>query len=88
MIEADLEVKNKDGLHIRAAALFVQIASKYKSNVTVIKDGNTANGRSILELLTLFAEQGSVLHIIVDGEDEKQLLDEIKELIEGNFEEG
>lgn len=73
------------GLHARAAALFVQSANKYRSRVNVIKNDQEVDGKSIMGLLTLAAEQGSVIQIIAEGEDEKELVSELSSLINNKF---
>ncbi|MFN3966381.1 MAG: HPr family phosphocarrier protein [Endomicrobiia bacterium] len=87
MIEKTFIVKNKLGLHARPAGLFVQTVNKYKSQVRVFKNDQEVDGKSIMGLITLAAEYGSVLKIIVDGEDEKELLEELTKLFENNFNE-
>lgn len=72
----------KVGLHARPAADFVREAEKYRSDVRVTKDGMSANGKSILALLTLAAESGSELVLEVDGPDEEQALDVLKTKLE------
>ncbi len=85
MIEKQFIVKNKLGLHARSAGVFVQITNKYKSNVRVLKNDQEVDGKSVMGLMTLAAESGSVLKIIVDGEDEKELIDELIQFFENKF---
>ena len=82
-----LEIKNKLGLHARAAALFVQTVNKFSSQVTVANDGQTADGRSIMGMLTLGAPQGSKIHIEIIGEDADKALRAIEKLLDRRFNE-
>lgn len=82
-----LEIKNKLGLHARAAALLVQTVSKFSSQVTFSKDGQTADGRSIMGVLTLAATQGSKLVVEANGEDAERAVKAIEKLIEERFNE-
>jgi phosphocarrier protein HPr len=82
-----LEIKNKLGLHARAAALLVQTVAKFSSQVTFVKDGQTADGRSIMGILTLAAPQGTKLHVEAVGEDAEQVVRAIEKLIDKRFNE-
>ena len=82
------EIKNKLGLHARAAAQFVRVSSKFSSDITIKKDGYTVDGKSILGVLTLAAVKGTVIEVIAEGEDSQQAFKEIEELIECGFGEG
>lgn len=85
MQEITLVIRNKVGLHARPAALFVQTASRFKSKVLAIKDGREANAKSILSILTLGAEQGAVVTVRAEGEDELEAVGALRELVENNF---
>jgi len=85
MLKKEFEVKNRVGLHARPAAIFVQTANKFKSNITVEKDGKKVNAKSILGILSLGVERGAHIVIKAKGEDEKKVIHEIKELIENKF---
>jgi phosphocarrier protein len=85
MREVTLTIRNKVGLHARPAALFVQTASQFKSSVLAIKDGREVNAKSILSVLTLGAEQGAVVTVRAEGEDEVEAVEALKELVENNF---
>ena len=85
-IEKDLIVNNKQGLHARPAALFVQIANKYQSNVIVKKQDQEVNGKSIMGLMTLAAEKGSSVTIIADGPDAVEAMNELEGIISGDKE--
>ena len=80
-IEKELLVLNKQGLHARPAALFVQIATKYDSNITVTKDNESVNGKSIMGILMLGLQQNSRVKIKVDGHDAEKALAEIEEFL-------
>ena len=82
------EIKNKLGLHARAAAQFVRVSCKFNSNITIKKDGYTVDGKSILGVLSLAAVKGTTIEVITDGEDSKEAFDEIEKLIECGFGEG
>ncbi len=68
-IEKEIVIKNKQGLHARPAAVFVQIAIKYDSEVILRKGEESVNGKSIMGILTLGAESGTPVTLIVDGPD-------------------
>jgi len=78
-------IKNKLGLHARAASQIVSIANKYASEVTIQKGNVTANGKSLLGILTLDAPLGSELLVDVDGSDAQELLDKLVDLVENKF---
>jgi len=82
-----LEIRNKLGLHARAAALFVQTVNKFSSEVMVSKDGHTADGDSIMGMLTLGATQGSKILVEATGEDAEKALRAIERLLESRFNE-
>lgn len=85
MIQRTVTVKNKLGLHARPSALVVKAATKYRSDFHITKDGMEINGKSIMGVMMLAAECGSVLELRANGVDEEYLLDEISELIESGF---
>lgn len=85
MLKREAVIKNTLGIHARPAASLVKIAGKYKSNITFVKDGIKANGKSIMDLLMLEADKGSKVEIIVDGEDEKKALEAVIKLVERGF---
>jgi len=87
MIEENLIIKNKMGLHARPAAVFVEIASQYESDIMVSKEGLEVNGKSIMGLLMLAAEKGTEIQLKVNGDDEKEAFDELKGFLEGKFNE-
>ena len=77
-----LIVKNKQGLHARPAALFVQIANKFDSRITVKHNQEEVNGKSIMGILMLGAEQGSSVIIEAEGSDAQAALGELEKIIE------
>lgn len=77
-IEKEFVVTNPQGLHARPAAMIVQIASKYNSNVTIDKDGEQVNGKSIMGILTLGMQQNTRMRVIIEGEDAEQVLKELE----------
>jgi len=87
MVEHKLIIQNRYGLHARPAALFVEIASKYDADVTLIKDGVEVNGKSIMGLLILAAEKGNEIILRSNGKDEADLIQALVALLEGKFNE-
>jgi len=84
LIEKKLTIQNDQGLHARPAAIFVQIANKYESDIVVKKGRQEVNGKSIMGLLTLAAEKGSMLHIKVNGPDAKKAMLELEKVLLGD----
>lgn len=82
-----IEIKNKLGVHARAAALLVQTVNKFSAQVTFSKDGQIADGRSIMGVLTLAASQGSKVQVEASGEDAEQAIRAIERLIDRRFNE-
>ncbi len=87
-ISKRLEVKNRLGLHARAAALLVQTVSRFSSEVKISKDGQVVDGRSIIGLLTLGAAKGSRVRVEAKGNDAQESFKAIEELFEKRFDEG
>ncbi len=85
MLEQQATVKNKLGIHARPAALLVQAVAKFTSEITLEKDGLAINGKSIMGVMMLAAEVGSVITVRVKGEDACTALDHIVEMIESKF---
>ena len=85
--EARLTLVNTLGLHARAAAAFVQAFQGMDVEVTVSWQGRTANGRSVLDLLTLGAPQGSVLEVRLDGADAERAMEALRRLVADRFDE-
>ncbi len=87
MISRDIEIKNKLGLHARAAAKLVHIAARYKSDIKVKKGEEEVDGKSILGILLLAAGRGAVVTIRAEGEDEREALEAVEKLIDTKFDE-
>jgi len=81
LIKKELLVKNKQGLHARPAAIFVQVANKFDSRITVRYHDEEINGKSIMGILMLGAEKGSLIVVEADGEDAEIALAELEKLI-------
>lgn len=77
-----VQIKNKAGLHARPSSLFVQVATKYDSEIKVRYEDEEINGKSIMGLMLLAAEEGRSLELEVDGPDEDEMLEELVNLIE------
>jgi phosphotransferase system HPr (HPr) family protein len=88
LIERELAIRNRLGLHARAAAKFVQTASRFKSAVKVRKNGEEVDGKSILGILLLAASQGTRIVISVSGEDEADAFAAVEDLVTRSFDEG
>ncbi|MDP9253586.1 MAG: HPr family phosphocarrier protein [Verrucomicrobiota bacterium] len=86
-LEKDITIVNRLGLHARPAAMFVRIASRYRAEIWVDKEGEQVNGKSIMGLMMLAAGQGSKLHIRCEGQDADKAMQEIEELIKARFNE-
>jgi phosphocarrier protein len=83
--EIQLQIRNQLGLHARACALFVKTASRFKSEVLVSRDGLEVNGKSIMGVMMLAAEEGSMILVKAIGADEGDALSAIQELVDGKF---
>ena len=86
-IEKEITIINRLGLHARPAAMFVRIASRYRSEVWVEKEGEQINGKSIMGLMMLAAGQGSKLKIRCEGADADKVMEELEDLIQKKFNE-
>ena len=87
VIVYELVIENQSGLHARPAAAFVKMANNFRAEITVTKDGDSVNGKSIMGLLTLAAARGTKLVIEAEGDDATEAVDAIQSLVEGNFNE-
>ncbi|MFA5834792.1 MAG: HPr family phosphocarrier protein [Bacteroidota bacterium] len=87
MIEKDVTIKNRAGLHTRPAAALVKLAAQFQSEFFIYKDGFEINGKSIIGVMTLAAEQGSTLQLKFDGSDEQQAAQAVVGLFERGFDE-
>lgn len=83
-IEKEITVMNRQGLHARPAALFVQIASKYDAKVTVRRNEESVNGKSIMGVLMLGAEYQTKIAIIADGDDAEAVIKDLEEFLNKN----
>ncbi|HEY3359734.1 MAG TPA: HPr family phosphocarrier protein [Polyangia bacterium] len=84
-VEQSFVIRNELGMHARAATRFVQIANRYRSDVDVEKDGQVVNGKSIMGVLMLVAAQGTKITVRTRGEDAKDALASLAELINNKF---
>ena len=80
-----MRITNRLGLHARAAARFVQTANRFRSKVTLSRDGRTMDGKSILGILLLAASKGTLLVVAAEGEDEQAAVEALAGLIGGGF---
>lgn len=87
MITREVAIRNKLGLHARAAAKLVHTAARFKSDVKIGKGAEEVDGKSILGILLLAASNGSVITITANGDDEAAALESIQHLIESKFDE-
>jgi len=85
MTDMNVTIINKLGLHARAAAKFVTLASSFNSDIQVSRDGRTVNGKSIMGVMMLAAAKGTQLTLHVSGKDEIDALDQLNGLIEDKF---
>ncbi len=85
--ERTVEILNKRGLHARASAKFVKLASSFEAEVQVSKDGQTVDARSIMGLMMLAAGPGSTIHIAAEGEHAAEALEALCALVAARFEE-
>ena len=85
MPELQLLIRNQLGLHARACALFVKAASKFKSEVFVSRDDLEVNGKSIMGVMMLAAEEGATILVRAVGPDEAEALQALRELVDGKF---
>lgn len=88
MIKTKITIINKLGLHARASAKFVSTAARYQSNIELIKDKQTVNGKSIMGVMMLAANKGSELIMEIEGPDEIQMNEALVQLINNFFGEG
>jgi len=79
--QREVRIRNKLGMHARAAVKFVQMANKFRSEVRVLKDGTEANGKSIMGLLTLVAALGGTMTIICEGDDAEGAVTALADLV-------
>lgn len=87
MIERQVEIVNRLGLHARAAAKLVHLAGRFSSRISLAKDGEVVDAKSILGILLLAAAQGARVTVRCEGDDEQQALEAVVTLIADRFEE-
>jgi phosphocarrier protein HPr len=85
LVEKNVQITNRLGLHARPAALVVQKANKFKSEITLQKEDLEVNAKSILSVMALAAEMGSIVIIKAEGEDEAEAVEELAKLFEQKF---
>jgi len=83
--ETECVIPNELGLHLRAAAAFVKVAESFQSDVTMFRDGLSANGKSIIALVTLAAAKGTPIRIVAAGPDEAEAIAALEALVVGGF---
>ena len=81
LLKKKLTVKNKQGLHARPAALFVQAANKFDSRITIRRDEEEVNGKSIMGILMLGAENGTQIILEAEGEDAQIAITELEKVL-------
>ncbi len=81
----DIKIINKLGMHARAAAKFVKLASEFSSNIEVERDNQRVNGKSIMGVMMLAAAKGSTITLHADGDDAQRAIDALSELINNRF---
>lgn len=87
VVERVVTIVNELGLHARPSAEFVKLASKFSSDVSLVRDGNAVNGKSIMGVMTLAAERGTPLTVRAEGEDAEEAVRSLGELVARGFEE-
>lgn len=85
MLSKEITIVNKLGLHARAAAKFVKLASRFESEVYLSRDGKRVNGKSIMGVMMLAASKGTNLELSADGRDEGQAITELEGLVDDCF---
>jgi phosphocarrier protein HPr len=85
VIQREVRIVNRLGLHARAAARFVHTANRFRSRITVAREGRTMDGKSILGILLLAASQGTRLLVCAEGEDEAPAVEALSALVDGGF---
>ena len=83
MVKERVKILNENGLHALPASRFVKTAEKFRSSVTLTKDGIEVSGKSIMGILTLACEKGSTIVLMCDGKDEKEIFKALKKILEG-----
>ncbi|MCW8921998.1 MAG: HPr family phosphocarrier protein [Gammaproteobacteria bacterium] len=86
-LERNIKIINKLGMHARAAAKFVKLASTFQCQIEIERNGRRVNGKSIMGVMMLAASKGSDITIFADGDDATEGLDQLEELINNRFDE-
>ena len=87
MLDKTVTIRNKLGLHARAAVKFVNLSNRFGSSIKIVKDGDEIDGKSILGILTLAATQGTSIRLLISGKDEEAAIAALVELIGNRFDE-
>jgi len=87
VVSKDVVVQNQLGLHARPASMFVKASTKFASEITVKKEGESVNGKSIMGLMMLAAAHGTTLTLTAEGSDADEAVNDLEQLINRNFEE-
>ena len=85
VVEKELEIKNRLGLHARPASMLARLTAKYESDIYIKKDQEEVNGKSIMRIITLAASRGAISKINVIGDDAQEAVDAVSKLIESKF---
>ena len=85
MVQFDIEVLNRTGIHTRPAAMIVKTTTKYYSDIFMERNGFKVNAKSIIGVMTIAAEQGTKLKFHIEGKDENDAANEIKSLFNSGF---
>lgn len=87
MYKIDVSINNESGLHARPASMFIKEASKYKSELKVLKGGKEYNAKSIMGILSMGAKKGDTITILAEGSDEKKAVESLEKLVKSKFNE-
>lgn len=85
MIKKEVIINNDLGLHARPAAIFIQHANKYKSNILITKENSTVNAKSIMGVMALSVGNGETIELKAEGPDESEAMEDLIKLIESGF---
>ena len=85
MAERSVQIVNRNGLHARPAAEIVKAASRFKSDITIVRDDLEVNGKSIMGVMMLAAEYGATLHLRAHGPDEDEAVNTLANLVANKF---
>lgn len=85
MLEKEITIINKLGLHARAAAKFVNLASGFASEINISRNERTVNGKSIMGVMMLAASCGSTIQLTISGKDETEAMEQLEQLIQDRF---